>query len=140
MQYEDLIRHFERVVPGRLTGARAQRAMIATLATLAECLPSEAAHDLAEQLPSQLKSGLSPAPEQRALTLSEFLATVASREEVSPSEALGHARATIEALTEAETGHELQRVRTQLPPELAPIFQAPAAAGWPDTHRHRPHP
>ncbi len=141
MQYEDLIRHFERVVPDRLSGAQAERAMVATLATLAECLPPQATHDLAEQLPGPLRSRLpSAAAEPRRLTLSEFLAALAAREEVSPSEALGHARATFEALTEAAAGHELQLVRAQLPPELAPIFEAPAAAGWPETHRSRPHP
>lgn len=143
MRYEDLIRHFERVVPDRLSGAKAERAMVATLATLAECLPAQAAHDLAEQLPGPLRSRMpSPAaqPRPRPLTLSEFLAALADREGVSPSEALGHARATFEALTEAATGHELLLVRARLPPELAPIFDAPAATGWPDTHRPRPHP
>jgi hypothetical protein len=44
-----------------------------------------------------------------------------------------------DAPTEAVTGRELRRVREHLPDEFETLFRPPAAAGWPQTHRHRPH-
>ena len=141
MDNEHFVRHVERVVAGGLRLEDAERAIAATLTTLAECLPANEARDLAAQLPSQLKRPLlEPSTRPSATSLQEFLGRVADREGVSPSEAFHHGRAVLDALTEAVTGHELRHVRALLPDELAPLFVAPAAAGWPQTHRHRPHP
>jgi uncharacterized protein (DUF2267 family) len=75
----------------------------------------------------------------QAISLQELLRRVADREDVSPSEALHHARAVMDALAEAVTGRELRRVREHLPDEFETLFRPPPAAGWPQTHRHRPH-
>ena len=141
MDSERFIRHVERVVAGGLRFEHAERATAATLRTLAECLPAAYARDLAAQLPAEIQRPLVGARTRPPVgSLHEFLRRVADREDVSPSQAYEHARAVLDALTEAVTGHELQHVRTQLPDDMAPLFVAPAAAGWPQTHRHRPHP
>ncbi len=140
MEYEAFIRHFERVVPDRMTQTEAERAIAATLNTLAQCIPADAAHDLAEQLPQPLKGHLlHGSPEGQALSLNEFLERAAAREGVSPSEARDHTRAVMDTVAEAVTGREMNHLRELLPEELAPLFGMPAAASWPDTHRHRPH-
>lgn len=141
MRYEDIIRYVERVVAGGLGWDSAQRAAVATLTTLAECLPTVAAHDLGEQLPRELRAPLArPSAQPQTISIEEFLRRVADREGVSPSEALHHVRAVFDALSEAVTGHELDRVRAHLPAAFETLFMPPAAAGWPETHRHRPHP
>lgn len=141
MHHDEFVRYVERVVAGGLGAEGAKRAIAATLTTLAECLPSGEAHDLAAQLPLQLQTPLAAVPAQpQTISVEEFLRRVAARERVSPSEALHHVRAVLDALAEAVTGHELHHVREHLPDEFETLFVPPAAAGWPETHRHRPHP
>jgi uncharacterized protein (DUF2267 family) len=141
MRYEQFVRYVERVAADGLDQDRAERAIAATLTTLAECLPRSAARDLAAQLPPALQAPLSGGPNwPQPIAVGEFLGRVADREQVSRSEALDHVRAVLDALTEAVTGHELQRVRDCLPDDYETLFVRPAAAGWPQTHRHRPHP
>lgn len=141
MQYEKLIQDVERVAAGGLSREHAERAIDSTLTTLAECLPIDVAHDLAEQLAGQLRAPLARASAHpEAISVTEFLRRVAERDAVSPSEALHHTRAVFAALTEAVTGHELDRVRAHLPEAFDTLFAAPAAAGWPEARRHPPHP
>lgn len=141
MHYEQFVRYVERVAAGGLDWEDAERTIAATFATLVECLPRGEAHALAEQLPLQIRAPLVGArPRSEPMSVEEFLERLADREGVSPSEALHHARAVMEALTEAVTGHELQHVRDHLPDDFATLFAPPAAVGWPETHRHRPHP
>lgn len=142
MHYEDIIGRIEEVAPGGLDEGGARRALDATLATLAECIPAETASNLAAQLPVELKTPLASAGEPaqaQALSLNDFLARVADREELSPSEALQQVRAVFSGLAYAVTGHELHDVRAQLPEEFATLFAKPAAAGWPDVRHSRPH-
>ncbi|HLI31787.1 MAG TPA: DUF2267 domain-containing protein [Solirubrobacteraceae bacterium] len=142
MRYEELIRQVEQLAAGGLHRAGAERALAATLTTLGRCLPERLAADLADQLPLGAKRYLSgpPSGRQEALSLTELLEEIAELEGVSSSEALDHARAVIDALRQAVTGHELQRVRAELPEQLEPLFAPPAAAGWPESHRRRAHP
>lgn len=141
MDHEQFVRYVERVVAGGLSFEDAERAIAATLTTLGECLAPADARNLAAQLTAELQRPLvGPHARPPVRSLEEFLGRVADREDVTPSEALHHARAVFDALTEAVTGHELQHVREQLPDGLDTLFVAPAAAGWPQTHRHRPHP
>jgi uncharacterized protein (DUF2267 family) len=141
MRHDELVRYVEQIGPGGLDREGAERAIGATLATLARCLPADTAHDLADQLPVTAKAYLThTAAQPQVLSLTEFLQRVAELEDVSPSEALDHARAVIDGLKEAVTGHELHNVRAHLPSEYDALFALPAAAGWPETHRHHPHP
>jgi uncharacterized protein (DUF2267 family) len=141
MRYEEFVRYVERVAADGLDQESAERAIAATLTVLAECLPGREARDLAAQLPSKLQARLTGAPARgQAVTVDAFLRRVGEREGVSPSQALHHVRAVMEALAEAVTGHVLQRVRARLPDGFETLFVPPAAVGWPQTHRHRPHP
>lgn len=141
MRYEQLIRYVGEVGAEGLARERAESAIAATLTALGGCLPAAAADDLADQLPVAAKACLTKdGTHSQELSLSEFLARVAGLEGVSSSEALDHARAVMDALAEAVTGHELEKVRAQLPDEYGTLFAPPAAAGWPETHRHHPHP
>jgi len=141
VQEREFVRYVEGIVADGLDSDGAARAITATLATLGECLPREQARDLAAQLPVSLQGPLVDTSEEaEVLGVQEFLRRIADRERVSPSEAFDHARAVLDALTEAVTGHELQRVRACLPAEFAELFEPPAAARWPQTHRQRPHP
>jgi len=141
MRHDELVNYVERIGGVSLSRGRAERAISATLSTLAACLPADVAHDLADQLPARAKAYLRGTSAQpRVLSVSEFLARVAELEGISPSEALEHTRAVMDALREAVTGHELENVRARLPGEYETLFALPAAAGRPDTHRHHPHP
>lgn len=140
MHYDEVIRHIERVAAGGIDQQGARRASAATLATLAECLPRETASRLAAQLPREMQTHLTGVRESsQPLSLNQFLQRVAEREEHSPSEALHHARAVLDALAHATTGHELHDVRAHLPEEFATLFSSPAAAGWPEARHPRPH-
>jgi uncharacterized protein (DUF2267 family) len=140
MRYEELVRCVEQIAAVGLTREGAERAIVATLTTLSDCLPADTAHDLADQLPIPAKAYLTRGGAQpHMLSLTEFLERLAELEGVSSSEALDHARAVMDALREAVTGHELQNVRAVLPSEYEALFALPAAAGWPETHRHHPH-
>lgn len=141
MQHDELVRYVEHVGADSLGPEGAERAIAAALGTLARCLPAEAVNDLAEQLPLAAKASLkATGGHPQTLSLNEFIDCVAELEGVSPSEALDHTRAVMDALREAVTGHELDNVRAQLPSEYETLFALPAAAGWPQTHRHHPHP
>jgi uncharacterized protein (DUF2267 family) len=141
MRYEEFVRYVEAMAADGLGQEGAERAIAATLTTLARCLPGREARDLAAQLPPELQAHLAGGPARpQAITVGAFLQHVAEREDASPSQALHHVRAVMDALAEAVTGHELRRVRDRLPEEFETLFVPPAAAGWPQTHRHRPHP
>lgn len=139
MQYDELVRYVEQVGAGGLDREGAERAIAATLTTLARCLPADAAHDFADQLPVAAKAHMAHVAEPQALSLTGFLEHVAELEGVSPSEALDRTRAVMDALRETVTGRELDDMRAQLPGDYQTLFALPAAAGWPETHRHHPH-
>lgn len=142
MRYEELIRYVEQLGANGPDRDGAERAVAATLTMLSRCLSARAAEDLADQLPLAAKPYLAGPSSGREETpsLAEFLELVGELEGVSSSEALDHARAVMDALRRAVTGHELNRVRAELPGELDPLFTPPAAAGWPESHRQRTHP
>jgi len=140
MRYEEFVRYVKHVGTAGLSDDRAERAISATLTTLGRCLPADAAHNLAEQLPQPAKSLLTSAVgEPTALSPVEFFEQVAELEGVSTSEARDDTRAVMDALREAVTGHELEHVRAALPDSYKTVFALPAAARVPDTHRRRPH-
>ena len=141
MEYEVLVRYVEQIAAGGLGYEGAERAIAGTLTILARCLPEDAARNLADQLPLEAKGYLAhTGARPEALSLTGFLERLANLEGVSTSEAFDRARAVMDALREAVTEHELQKVRAQLPDEYEALFTLPAASGWPDTHRHHPHP
>jgi uncharacterized protein (DUF2267 family) len=104
--------------------AEAERAIRATLETLAERLVGGEAHDLAAQLPPELALYLQPpdAGIGAKLTLDEFFALVSEREGVDLPDAAFHARVVIGLLTEAVSIGEIKDVRVQLPAAFAQLF------------------
>jgi uncharacterized protein (DUF2267 family) len=140
MEYERMVSEVEDRAGDGLDQAGAERALLVTLATLAERIAPQEASDLAAQLPAKLKTALlaahAPAEDFSA---NEFLDRVAEREGVSRSEAYDHVRAVFNVLAEAVTGHELAHVREALPAEFDTLFRPPGRAKWPAVHAHHPH-
>ena len=143
IQFDDFLRRVEARAAGGLNQGGAERAIDATLTTLGEQMPKGELDRLADQLPRELqrslRAGGARVEELNGFGVEGFLARVAGREGLSPSEALDHARAIFDVLEQAVTGPELHHVRERLPEQFATLFASPAAARWPDTHRHHPH-
>jgi uncharacterized protein (DUF2267 family) len=123
LRYEEFIgqvRHRARLG----SHAEAERAIRATLETLAERLAGGEAHDLASQLPPELAGSLElpDAGIGAKLTLDEFFEVVSMREGVDLPDATFHARVVIGVLTEAVSLGEIQDVRVQLPAAFAQLF------------------
>jgi uncharacterized protein (DUF2267 family) len=104
----------------------AERAAEATLATLAERLAEGEAQHLTAQLPEELarrvRAGAGETAEK--FDVREFFQRVAQKEGVEPPTAAFHARAVVEVWCEAVTEGQVRDVRSQLPGEFAPLFEA----------------
>ena len=112
----------------------AERATRATLETLAERLAGGEAKDLAAQLPPEigehLKGQWSALGER--FSLDEFFRRVSLREGVDLSDAVFHARAVIEVLSEAVSQGEMDDVRAQLPTEFDRLFESGSTGHMPE--------
>jgi uncharacterized protein (DUF2267 family) len=104
----------------------AERATRATLETLAERLAGGEAKDLASQLPQEIGeylrrewSGMG-----ERFSLDEFFRRVSLREGVDLPDAIFHARAVIEVVSEAVSKGEMDDVRAQLPAEFDRLFES----------------
>jgi uncharacterized protein (DUF2267 family) len=99
---------------------QAERAVTATLETLAERISGGEAHDLAEQLPPQLQrlvdrhAGDGPRP----LSAEDFFQRVQLREQVPIMEAEDHVRAVFAALRQTIDPKEIADLASELPREL----------------------
>jgi uncharacterized protein (DUF2267 family) len=111
----------------------AERATRATLEILAERLAGGEAKDLAAQLPPELaehlRGGWSAMGER--FSLDEFFRRVSQREGVDLPDAVFHARAVIEVLSEAVSQGEMKDVRAQLPAEFDRLFEAGSSGQMP---------
>ena len=112
----------------------AERATRATLETLAERLAGGEAKDLAAQLPQEIAEHLrrewSGIGER--FSLEEFFRRVSLREGVDLPDAIFHARAVIEVLSEAVSIGEMDDVRAQLPAEFDRLFEAGSRGHMPE--------
>lgn len=110
------------------TQGDAMRAIYATLETLGERLYGDEADDLAAQLPPALGAYLRLARRQESFDLDEFFERIAEREGagIDLPQATFHARTVISVLEDAVTPGEMADVRTQLPEEWDPLFEAGA--------------
>lgn len=103
----------------------AESAARATLQTLSERLAGQEPQNLASQLPPELAEHMSDEGGGESFSLSEFFERVAERDEsVDEPGAVYHARVVMEVLQDAVTGGELEDVKSQLPAEYAPLFEA----------------
>jgi uncharacterized protein (DUF2267 family) len=140
MRYEHFVSSVRARVAGGLDQRRASAAIDATLTTLAERLTPECMHRLDAQLPRRLQRDGHDVAAGQAFGPSGFLSRVATREDVSRSEAYEHVRAVMAVLAEAVSGHVLAAARTELGEDYEELLGAPAADHWPEAHRHQPHP
>jgi uncharacterized protein (DUF2267 family) len=104
----------------------AERAVRATLETLAERLSGGEAEDLAAQLPLEIGHHLRGpwSAQGERFPLDEFFRLVSLREGVDLPAAVFHARAVIEVLSEAVSTGEMDDVRAQLPAEYERLFDS----------------
>jgi uncharacterized protein (DUF2267 family) len=110
-----------------ITREEAERAVPATLQSLAERITGGEARDIAAFLPRELRPLLTAAREEaEPFDLDEFLRRVAEREGVDPATAAEHARAVFTALGAAVAPGELRDMAAQLPRDFDSLL---AAAG-----------
>lgn len=102
----------------------AERAVQATLRTLAERLTGGEAEDVADQLPPELRQHLTDGSNAEPFDLSEFLRRVAEREGVAPETAREHVRAVFAALGAALPPEELHDVESQLPKDFDELLRS----------------
>jgi uncharacterized protein (DUF2267 family) len=98
----------------------ARQAVRCSLATLAERIAGGEVDDLAAALPEQLRPALERGKARtggnaRRMSLDEFIALIAEREDVSYEEAFAHARAVFATLREALPPKEVSDILAQLP-------------------------
>ena len=127
MKYEEFVEKVEQRAHLASKG-EAQRAIQATLETLAEGLTRIERVDAAAQLPRglalyleqpNLGSGNQPAPVQKRISsLDEFYQRMALREDVPQATAREHARAVMSVLVEALSRGEVEDIHRQLPIEF----------------------
>ncbi len=123
MRYEEFVEKVQdRISPARPD--EAERAVAATLDTLADRLSHGEARDLAAQLPEELKGVFQKAAGgAEGFSLEEFYRRVAKKEGVSIDTATGQASAVMAVLGEAISDDELEDIRSQLPQEFYHLFE-----------------
>jgi uncharacterized protein (DUF2267 family) len=123
MHYATFLSTVEQV--GGLTRAEAERAIEATLRTLAERITRGEAEDIAAMLPKELRPLLTATREEaERFGLDEFYRRVAAREATDRRVAAAHARAVFVALGVAVAPGELRDMAAQLPNEYEPLLRA----------------
>jgi uncharacterized protein (DUF2267 family) len=95
----------------------AERAIRATLQTLADRIAPGEAADLATELPPEAAAWLATGTPAQGWDLDEFLQRVAEREGVDAGTAAEHARAVFLALSRAVSGKEFDDMMAELPRE-----------------------
>lgn len=105
---------------------RAEETVRATLRTLAERLAGGEPHDLTSQLPPGLAEHVRYDEEQKSepFSLQEFFQRVAEKEGTEAPNAVHQAQVVMEVLQDAVTRGEIDNVKSQLPREYAPLFEA----------------
>ena len=103
---------------------RAERAIEATLQTLADRIDAGEARDLANELPDEIAPWLATTAPAERLDIDEFLRRVAERESVDIETAERHAAAVFIALHRAVSPQEFADLRAELPKDFAPLLPA----------------
>src|SRR3954453_14977848 len=111
---------------------RAEKAVRATLNTLDQRRAGGEPHDLASQLPEELKQTVELTTGEGAgigWDADEFVAKVAAREGCSPKQAREHVRAILAALRDAVTPREFDDLTSQLDRSYRELLPEGAAMG-----------
>lgn len=107
-----------------LSRPEAERAVHATLQSLAERLSAGQARNIAARLPRELARSMTGDKNARPYDLKGFIRRVAEREGVDAVEAAGHVRAVFAALGRAITLDELNGMASELPKDFGPVLVA----------------
>lgn len=126
MKYDEFIKKVQN--RGHMESRmEAENATKATLETLAERLAGGEPKDLASQLPPEIAEYLRYDGEQdpNRFSLNEFFERVTEKDSgVDKPRAVYHARVVIAVLQDAVTQGEIDHIRSQLPEEYHPLFEA----------------
>jgi uncharacterized protein (DUF2267 family) len=116
--------HFVTIVEqaARVGRQQAERAIAATLETLAERIDRGEARDLADELPAELPPWLSTTTPAERFDVDEFLRRVAEREGVDLPTAERDAKAVFLALGRAISTQEFADLVAELPKDFAPLL------------------
>jgi uncharacterized protein (DUF2267 family) len=121
MDYEEFLTVVEQ--SARIGREDAERAVRATLQTLAERIARGEARDLAAQLPFELAPWLNAGTaDAEPFEADEFLRRVAERTDGDPDTALRLSRAVFDALSRAVTRQEWDDTVAELPRDFAPLL------------------
>lgn len=125
MQHDEFIGQVQKRAHLSSRG-NAELATRATLETLAERLAGREPFNAAAQLPKGIAQYLQHehAGSGERFSLDEFFERISQREGVELPEAVHHARMVVEVLSEAISPGEINDIRSQLPPEFDPLFEA----------------
>ena len=126
MKYDEFIKEVQN--RGHMESRmEAENATKATLETLAERLAGGEPKDLASQLPPEIAEYLRYDGEQdpNRFSLNEFFERVTEKDSgVDEPRAVYYARVVIAVLQDAVTQGEIDHIRSQLPEEYHPLFEA----------------
>ena len=120
MEYEEIVA-VVRQASGGIGSEAADRALQATLQTLAERLPRGEARHIVQELPAELKPWIYTETDAEAFDIDEFLVRVAKREETDVETALRHARAVFFALGDALSPEAVAHLAASLPQTFDPL-------------------
>ncbi|MFC4360618.1 DUF2267 domain-containing protein [Halobium salinum] len=116
------------------------RAIRATLMTLGERIPAEAAEDLAASLPLEIKWFLTGAVRDHGQRFGwqEFVTRVSDIESADPADAAYHSRVIMDFVRAQVPPSDFQQLRDQLPESEADenwqkLFEVVDAGGWETT-------
>jgi uncharacterized protein (DUF2267 family) len=132
MEYQEIIDATARSAGG-LDSEAAERAVQATLRTLAERLPGGEARHILRELPAELGPTVykEESADAGAFGIDEFLRKVADRENTGLQTALRHARAVFSALGDTLSPDAVSHLEASLPQTFAPLL-AEARHGFTD--------
>jgi uncharacterized protein (DUF2267 family) len=123
MRYATLLTIVEQLTGLDRPGA--ERAIEATLRTLAERITGGEARDIAAFLPREMRAWMVPTREPaEPFDRREFVRRVAEREGVEPETAEGHVRAVFQMLGLAVAPGELRDMASQLPKDFEDLLEA----------------
>lgn len=124
MQYSEFIKHVQERA-GVSSRDEAESIIRATIETLADRLSDGEPANLAAQLPEPIKGYLTApgvAETTYKYSVDEFIAKVAERASIEPSQAEACAQAVLQVLGEAVSPGEMHDVRVRFPPEYTRLF------------------
>jgi uncharacterized protein (DUF2267 family) len=120
MDYEDFISAVEKLLGSDRD--QAQRAVEATLRTLADRLSTEQARQLVDLLPPELGPAISHFGKPERLDVDAFVQRVAERENVDAATARRHAGLVLAVFARAVGPDEFDRIAATLPRDFTPLL------------------